>query len=95
MVSVSCFFLITLNGVYVDKYIIIVEMLHIIVVLFCIGPIVPSRLVNKCMSAHLNANANVSFDSNAISKEHIQMQMQMFWGGIQMQTLWSHVCKCI
>ena len=39
-----------------------------------------SRLVNKCMSMHLNANANISCDSNAIANAIFQerMQMQMF-----------------
>ena len=49
------------------------------------------RLVNKCMSTHLNANANVSLDSNAnenanvIFQERIQIQFEMFWGRILMQ----------
>ena len=64
-------------------------------------PLISTRLVNKCMSTHLNANANVSFDSNAnsnyIFRECVKMQMQMFWGGIQMQMhmFWSHISKCI
>ena len=56
-----------------------------------------SRFVNKCMSTHLNANANVSLDSNAIFQERYEIQMQMFSGRIQMQMemFWLHICKCI
>ena len=47
-------------------------------------------LVNKCMSTHLKANANISLESNAnanaIFQERIQMQMQMFW---------LHICTFI
>ena len=55
--------------------------------------ILETRLVNKCMSTHLNANANVSLDANAIFQE--RMQMQLFWGRTQMQMFWLHICKCI
>ena len=41
------------------------------------------RLVNKCMSTHLNAN--VSLDSNANANAIFQEYMQMFWGCMQMQ----------
>ena len=47
------------------------------------------RLVNKCMSTHLNANKKISFDSNeyanAIFHKRIQMQMEMCWDRIQLQ----------
>ena len=40
------------------------------------------RLVNKCMSMHLNANvsleSNANANANVIFQECIQMQMQMF-----------------
>ena len=46
------------------------------------------RLVNKCMSTHLNANvsldSNGNMNTNAIFQEYIQMQM-----------FWLHICKCI
>ena len=45
-----------------------------------------TRLVNKCMSTHLNAN--VSLDSNANANVIFQEHMQMFWGRIQMQMFW-------
>ena len=55
------------------------------------------RLVNKCMSMHLNANANVSLDSNANANANaiFQERMQMFWGRMQIQMFWLHICKCI
>ena len=62
---------------------------------------VERRRVWRCMSTHLNANANVSLDSNANTNAIFQerMQMQMFWGRIQMQMqmFWGrlHICKCI
>ena len=58
---------------------------------------VKGRLVNKCMSTHLNANANVSLDSNANAIFQERIQMQMFWGRTQIQTqmFWLYICKCI
>ena len=49
---------------------------------------IPTRLVNKCMSAYFNANVslNVYTNANAIFQERIQMQMQMSW---------LHIYKCI
>ena len=40
----------------------------------------PTRLVNKCMSTHLNANAKVSLDSNANAMFQERMQMQNVFG---------------
>ena len=55
----------------------------------------PPRLVNKCMSTHFNANANVSLESNVNAIFQERIQMQIFWGRIQMQMFWLHNCKCI
>ena len=52
-----------------------------------------TRLVNKCMPMHLNANANISLDSNANAIFQERIQMQMIWG--RMQMFWLHICKCI
>ena len=35
---------------------------------------VPTRLVNKCMSTHLNANVSLESNANAIFQERMQMQ---------------------
>ena len=44
----------------------------------------PSRLVNKCMSAHLNAN--VSFDSNANAISRNKFKCKCFGAAFK--------CKC-
>ena len=51
---------------------------------------VHTRLVNKCMSTHLNANANVLLDSNANANANAIFQER-----IQMQMFWLHICKRI
>ena len=69
------------HGAYYEA---IVKVTVFIVSTFCLA----SRLVNKCMSTHLNANVNVSFDSNANANAIFQerIEMQMFWGRIQMHS---------
>ena len=54
-----------------------------------------NRLDNKCMSTHLNSNANVYLDSNANAIFQERIQMQMFWVRTQIQLFWLHISKCI
>ena len=56
---------------------------------------VPCRLVNKCTSTHLNGNVSLDSNSNANANAIFQECMQMFWGCMQMQMFWLHICKCI
>ena len=61
------------------------------------------QLLMSRNAQYLNANANFSLDSNANANANAnatfqeRIQMQIFWGRIQMQMqmFWLHICKCI